>query len=309
VFDLSLEGTSWVLTMGSLALEARGMDAGSLLGRPDAASATISLLITVPAVVLAIVYLRYGFGFFSRNFERQSDLHALALTGSPDPIVRSLEKITGFSPTVRLMPNWHHFGVQERIDFLRECGRDPGLVAGHHRKVRWMMGGYLLFLAAVGVFLVGWKTQHWGKTWTLGMLQRVAEQRLQSQPDNPSLWLALGSIALEQKAFPTAERALHQALRLSPDHPEALNNLAWLYATADGAFRKPREALELARKAAALRPASPHILDTLAEALFINGQTAEALETGIKALGLATPPLDHYRSQVKRFEGALPRRP
>ncbi|MDJ0864597.1 MAG: tetratricopeptide repeat protein [Myxococcota bacterium] len=54
----------------------------------------------------------------------------------------------------------------------------------------------------------------------------------------------------------------------APDHVEALNNLAWLLATAsDPALRDPAEAVRLAERAVALaEPAPPELLDTLARA-------------------------------------------
>jgi hypothetical protein len=33
-------------------------------------------------------------------------------------------------------PNWHHFSIQERMDYLKRCEADPGFIDRHDRKVR-----------------------------------------------------------------------------------------------------------------------------------------------------------------------------
>ncbi len=307
LIDLALKGIPWLILLGALALEAGGIRALSHLNRLDTDSLGISVLFTLLFLTAVLVYLRYGFGVFSRNFERQSDLHALLIQGTPEFIVRSLEKVSGFHPMVRVMPSWHHFSIQERLDFLAACEESPGLIGKHHRKVRLMVCGYLIGLTALAGLAVGWKSQHWDRTWSLQVQQWVAQRLLGSDPGNPSLWFTLASIAQERGDLPRAEEALHQTLRLVPEHPEALNNLAWLYATASqGEFRRPEEALRLAERAAQLRPASPHILDTLAEARFMNGLTQGAVEAAQRALALAIDRHEYYRGQLERFRKPLP---
>jgi tetratricopeptide (TPR) repeat protein len=83
-----------------------------------------------------------------------------------------------------------------------------------------------------------------------------------------------------------------------------LNNFAWLLATCDDpAYRNPEQALELARKAAVIEQ-SPHILDTLAECLFINGRIAEAIDAATTALELAKSNRGYYNGQLEKFQTA-----
>lgn len=90
-----------------------------------------------------------------------------------------------------------------------------------------------------------------------------------------------------------------------PGAPGIYNNLAWLYATAtDPAFRDPAQALALARRANALsRGESPYILDTLAEAYFINGEYETALrlemEAGNRGGEVYEAVIERYRSAVE----------
>jgi Zn-dependent protease with chaperone function len=310
LFDLCLQGTTWLLTVGALAMEARGLPVEVWMGRPEAGSTLVSLLVTVPSVLLVVLYFRFGFGLFSRNFERQSDINALEIQGSSEPMIRALEKVSGPGLVARLLPNWHHFSIQERIDFMRLCQERPEMMRRHHRKVRVMVLCYLVGLLALAGGTVGWRKYQWGEGWTMAAVQSVIERRLREIPEDPRLWFDLGTLAFRRGDMRSAEEALRRAIELDPRNPEALNNLAWLYATApEGDFFRPQDALRLALEARRLRPDSPHILDTLAEAYFVNGLCDEALETELQALAHAAGREGYYRSQVDRFRKALPRPP
>jgi membrane associated rhomboid family serine protease/Flp pilus assembly protein TadD len=98
----------------------------------------------------------------------------------------------------------------------------------------------------------------------------------------------LGDLYLEDKIYPEAIQHYQQALKLNPNDAASHNNLAWLYATSDDEqFRNPQGALEHAQKAVELsqwREAA--FIDTLAEALFVNGKYDEAVRTQTRALQL-----------------------
>jgi serine/threonine protein kinase/tetratricopeptide (TPR) repeat protein len=75
---------------------------------------------------------------------------------------------------------------------------------------------------------------------------------------------------------------LSQALKLMPDDPDTLNDLAWLLASRpDGKRRDPHRAVALARKAVQRAPGSWHCQGTLGTAYYRNGDlhlAAKALE-------------------------------
>ena len=74
-----------------------------------------------------------------------------------------------------------------------------------------------------------------------------------------------------------ATKSFETALRLNPSHVEALNNFAWLLATAEREeVYDPGRAVELARKAVRLRPDETNFRGTLAVALAANGEIVEA---------------------------------
>ena len=92
-------------------------------------------------------------------------------------------------------------------------------------------------------------------------------------------------------------------LALVPDSPNAANELAWIYATSpDPRYQDRAQALALARQAAQASK-EPAILDTLAEALLINGNPEEALELEEQAAELA-PNDPQMQARLKRFEEA-----
>jgi Flp pilus assembly protein TadD len=81
-----------------------------------------------------------------------------------------------------------------------------------------------------------------------------------------------------------------EALRLRPDWPEALNNLAWLLATHSQAeWRNGAEAVRLAERACALTGYQKAMfVGTLAAACAEAGRFAEAVKTAERAHALAT---------------------
>jgi rhomboid protease GluP len=99
---------------------------------------------------------------------------------------------------------------------------------------------------------------------------------------------ALADLCADQKLYPEAIQHYREAIRLKPDFAEARNNLAWLLATADDTrYRNPAEALAQAKQAVELSHwKEPTFIDTLAEALFVNGRYQQAVEVQKKALAL-----------------------
>ena len=96
-----------------------------------------------------------------------------------------------------------------------------------------------------------------------------------------------------------------QAMARAPDDAELLNDLAWLLLTADDrSYRDRIQALELAQRAVAANP-RPHIMDTLAEACFQNGDFARAVKIEEQAMRKDPAQRDVYRHQLYKFRRAL----
>jgi tetratricopeptide (TPR) repeat protein len=100
-----------------------------------------------------------------------------------------------------------------------------------------------------------------------------------------------------------AEEELRDVLREDPNDALTNNELAWIYATAtDRHYRNPAAALEIAQKAVKLSSGSRgFILDTLAEAYYVNHRLAEALATEKKAIQLEPKNAD-LQAQLRKYE-------
>lgn len=118
--------------------------------------------------------------------------------------------------------------------------------------------------------------------------ERFASDWRQRHPRDAQFLNYLGERAAAQARWSEAERLFQRQLAAQPEHPLALNNLAW----AKLQLRKP-EALLLAQRAHALAPQEPQLLDTLAQCQAAFGQARQALDTQQRAIALApdSPPL------------------
>jgi len=265
----------------------------------------ISILSTLPLLVLLVFYFRFLFGFFIRNFERQADLYGLSVMGRPYPLISALEKVAFYSGNIRDVPSWHHFSIKERVDFLTEAAGNPSLSRNHRGKIRKALSGYLVGIIAVGVFGYLFYSGAVGKQYNEQLNFKMLSSLVQLEPDNPLLQLRLGTLYYTRNQPKQAVFHLQLALELDPNNPDILNNLAWVFATSKEApLFQPEKALVLAERAAASSQQS-HILDTLAESYYVNGLTIKALATAEKALAAASGDSSYYVKQVERFRAEL----
>ena len=120
-----------------------------------------SVLFTLVTVFIFLIYFRYIFGYFMRNFERQADCYVYTLFDSAMPLISTFEKITLTSGQSPDRPNWHHFSITERVRYLLRCERDKTWITRQDRKIRRSIAVYLAGMAMAG--LVGY-TLNFGET-------------------------------------------------------------------------------------------------------------------------------------------------
>jgi tetratricopeptide (TPR) repeat protein len=251
-----------------------------------------------------VLFFRFIFGYFLRNCERQADLFGMLLVGSPLPLVSSFEKIAYRSGRIEDLPNWHHYSIRQRIQFLFRSFQDRALIRKHDRK---LYGSALAFIAIISVlFLVSFEAD---KSSLARKLQNEisissVEREIPLQPENPELQATYGGLLSEKGHYSEAESVLRAGITLAPDNASLLNNLAWLYATAPAPYYNPPEALALAKKAASFS-SEPFVLDTLAEAYYVNGRYEDALSAIDMALSQNPQDGKHYLEQREKFEKAL----
>ena len=270
------------------------------------ASRFYSILTGAAFISLFIVYFRYVFGFFMRNFERQADLYLYRFFPDASPLIRTFYKIAAVSRQDMERPNWHHFSIGQRIRFLEKCQENRAVIMMHHRRVRRMTAVALIGLASVCIL---------GYQLTYGQFKpgfenviagRMVFEQLKLDPENADLQVAAGDYHYALQNFIKAAAFYETAVYLAPNHLHALNNLAWLLATCPQThLQDPERALDLAGRAVILAPESPFVLDTYAEALFVNHRIAEAVSAAEKALQLSEDRRDYYQEQVLRFQSYL----
>jgi len=256
---------------------------------------------TAPMFIIMIVYFRYVFGFFMRNFERQADAQVFKALGDSTPLISSLEKIGWLSGNIRNKPSWHHFGIGQRVDFLEKCSRDKSLIARHDRKVY----GSLILLIALLAFSGGifWNMpMKLDEQANIRFVETVIQQKSHREPQKAVWHRLLGDLKQELGQNEESLAAYEKALNLEPDNPEILNNLAWLLITSsDPIVSDPKRSLSLALKASSLQPKTGFVLDTLASAYWANNMLDEAVETEEKAID--SDPMNHlfYKRQIDFF--------
>ncbi|MCK4486379.1 MAG: M48 family metalloprotease [Desulfobacterales bacterium] len=265
-----------------------------------------SLLLTVAMAGILLIYFRYVFGYFMRNCERQADLYAFHLLGSSRWLVSSLEKIAVYSGRSHDRPSWHHFSIRQRIDFLNKCEANRRMIVQHDRKLRRSIMLFIGGLLCTGYIGYAINFGQMGQTLSKHFLQKVLIREIKQNPTNPGLYSMLGSIYYQNKEYVQAVEAYEKSIELAPRDPEALNNLAWLYATCEQTkCREPVKALVYARHAAAMKPV-PHILDTLAESYYVNGLHEKAIMTIKQALAMQLEDRTYYENQLRKFkQGAV----
>ena len=270
---------------------------------PEYATAT-SMVFSLMMIGLFLGYFRYLFGYFMRNFERQADLFAYSMLNSAQPLISTFEKITQTSGQSPDRPNWHHFSITERINYLKKIDADPSLMDRHHEKIKKSLAVYLAGLVLVG--WIGWEIHYSSAGDIIGekVLKAALFNQMAMDANKPELYQLLGDIFLNEKNYGESARAYEHALRLAPDNVPVLNNLAWLYATCeDPAFKNPGKALDLAKRAAGLSQES-YVMDTLSESYFADGDIESALAAAHHALANATENRAYYQLQLEKFQSA-----
>lgn len=266
--------------------------------------ALISFLAILPMGILIVLYFRFLMGYFMRNFERQADLSVFESQGHPWNLINALEKVAILAGDIRNQPNWHHFSIAERVNFLDEVARRP-IVRDEYEKKLLLNKGLFIGIASLLIIIPSlMPIQSWEDSANNNLTQLYIEQLTSNGEQRPELYVIMGQIFAQKKEYAKAVKAYKQALDLAPENPDILNNIAWIYATADDPeFQKPKEALMFASMAANLKPAG-YILDTLAESFFINGYVEKAIATEEEALKKDPSKTNYYRAQLHRFKKA-----
>ncbi|MCP5108280.1 MAG: M48 family metalloprotease, partial [bacterium] len=256
-------------------------------------------LVSIPILLLFFVgYFRYVFGYFMRNFERQADGFCFNSGIDPNHLISSFMKLGVRVGDDGKKPNWHHYNLSQRIDFIRKGMDDRKVIARHDRKVK---RGVVVFAAGLILFTVFSFNAYRGQS-HLQRMAAVIEHQLDKTPENAQLYPFLGMVYYQLKEWKKCKKALEYAIGLEYRQPDALNNLAWLLLTSeDESLKNPKRALKLAKDAVALNE-TVHNVDTLAEAYYQNQMYWEAYKAAKRALQLADDDRSYYKNQLEKMK-------
>jgi Zn-dependent protease with chaperone function len=248
-------------------------------------------------IVLLIVYFRFIFGYFMRNFERQADTYCFESGVDPNHLVTSFMKLGVHVGDDGKKSNWHHYNISQRIGFIRDCMANPGEIKKHNRKLKRSLAVFSTLLLVVSTLSFYMPSQLNNQ-----MIEKAILQRIEEEPENPRLYSMLGQVSFQLEKWPEVKSAYEKALDLDYNQSDVLNNLAWLYLTCpDQQIHNPRRALELAQDAVKLEQRA-HTLDTLAEAYFQNSMYKEAYLAAHHAYLRATENLKYFKKQLKKMQ-------
>jgi tetratricopeptide (TPR) repeat protein len=118
---------------------------------------------------------------------------------------------------------------------------------------------------------------------------RRCRAALEAHPNDARLHFDLADAYVGQSMSSEAVAEYREGLRLKPDSPEALNNIAWILATdADPQLRNGSEAVRLAERACELAAwKTAQYVGTLAAAYAAAGRVQDAVVAADKAISLA----------------------
>lgn len=140
---------------------------------------------------------------------------------------------------------------------------------------------------------------------------RALRPVLREEPDNMGAHTAAVFVFDQMGRHREAAVLLEQMVERFPEDYRVLNNLAWIYATADEAeLRDVNRAFDLVRDAILRAPGDYRVWSTLAECYYISGDFERAQETLAKVIDMATAAnarprdLREYRERLMRYRQA-----
>ncbi|MEN8152955.1 MAG: M48 family metalloprotease [Acidobacteriota bacterium] len=253
-------------------------------------------------ITIFILYFRYIFGYFMRNFEREADLYCFESGVDPENLISSFTKLGFGAGKEKKGSNWHHYSLDERIEFLNKCVSNKNNIVKHKKKVKRSFFIFLSVLALMFFLILDPISNTFSSSLELKAVLNTIEKRIDKTPYDYRLYSVAASIHHELRNWGKARSYYKRSLAIKKDQPETLNNLAWLLVTCeDKSFRDPESGLKFALNAAKLKKEA-HIFDTLAEAYLANNMYEKAVKASRIALQVASGKLSYFEGQLKKME-------
>ena len=114
----------------------------------------LEIFLSFYLMIFAFLFFRYIFAYFLRSLEREADMFACYYLGSEVPLVKALYKV-GEATGQLFEKSWHHYGLYERISFLRKMFSQEGLskefFVKKKKRIRWLILFWLLLNLFLGL--------------------------------------------------------------------------------------------------------------------------------------------------------------
>jgi len=114
----------------------------------------LEIILSFYLMIFAFLFFRYIFAYFLRSLEREADLFACYYLGSEVPLVKALYKV-GEATGQLFEKSWHHYGLYERISFLKKMFSQEGLskefFVKKKKRIRWLILFWLLLNLFLGL--------------------------------------------------------------------------------------------------------------------------------------------------------------
>lgn len=126
---------------------------------------------------------------------------------------------------------------------------------------------------------------------------------LEADPRNRRAMFGLGTACIALGHYAEAIEVLQRAVDADRTDYYAMNNLAWLHATArDIRFRDGRRAVALAREALMIAPMDFHVWSTLSEGYYVSGDYPKARRAAEEALRIARAAGGSPAANIQEYE-------
>ncbi|MCK4425497.1 MAG: M48 family metalloprotease, partial [Deltaproteobacteria bacterium] len=154
--------------------------------------ALTSLLAILPMGILFVLYFRFLMGYFMRNFERQADLSVFETQGHPWNLINALEKVALLAGNIRNQPNWHHFSIAKRVDFLNEVAKHPESRDEYEKKLLLNKGLFIGIASLLIIMPSLLPIQSWENSAKSNLTQLYIEQLTSNREQRPELYIIMG---------------------------------------------------------------------------------------------------------------------
>jgi len=117
---------------------------------------SLEIILGIGIIFVAFIYIRYIFSFFLRQFEREADFLSAIILKNPQPIISALFKIGEITGQL-YRKSWHHYGIFERIEFLKNILIEEGFFSKTQKRflrirmflLLWIILNLMIILVAL----------------------------------------------------------------------------------------------------------------------------------------------------------------